>query len=507
VMFNLAYALLCARMGQSQESVMDIGKIQNRRSFLSRTLFSATSVGLTSAAAQIRPQLPIDKGVVANLRSKLKGAVVLPGDAGYDEIRHVFFWNPATERKPSVAIRCAHVDDVSRAVEFARTRNLEVAVRGGGHSPMGWGTSNGVVIDMAPLNRFAIDPKARTARIEAGVLSGEVMRQAGRYGLAPVLGQCPGVGAVGVTLGGGLGWLSGLYGASCDNVLAARVVTADSRLVSVDSDSAPDLFWALRGAGANFGITTSFECRLYPIQTVTAGEIHYKLSDARSVTRSFRDFMSEAPDGFQATLNLTPGQRGAFVSLCHAGEAAEAERLLRLLRIVATPTRDTVRRQEFAELAGNVPTGTLNVAYRYVTTVFSNELSDEVIEKALDQLAAAPPAAVIGLTHYMHGEVCRVQPSATAFPHRHSGGVHLRIGIDWNDRLAAQPLMNWANSARSRLRPSSGERIYVGYQSHAGRGSAEAAFGVNFSRLMSLKRKYDPGNVFRRNSNIEPGQA
>jgi len=160
-------------------------------------------------------------------------------------------WNPGTERRPALVARCAHADDVRHAIEFARRHELEVAVRGGGHSPMGWGTSDGLVIDLAAMNRVTIDPARRTARIDAGVSSGEVMRQAGRHGLAPILGGCPGVGAAGITLGGGLGNLSGLHGASCDNLLSARVVTADGRMLSVDAERNPDLLWALRGAGAN----------------------------------------------------------------------------------------------------------------------------------------------------------------------------------------------------------------------------------------------------------------
>jgi FAD/FMN-containing dehydrogenase len=231
---------------------------------------------------------------------------------------------------------------------------------------MGWSTSNGLVIDLVGMNRVTINPAKHTGRIDAGVLGGEVMRVAGRYGLAPVLGECPGVGAAGVTLGGGLGWLSGLHGASCDNLLSARIVTADGRILSVDAEHNPDLLWALRGAGANFGVTTSFECRLYALVPVTSGDIYYPVRDARPVLRFFRDFMAEAPDSFQATLNLTPGERGVFVSLCHAGEEAEAERLLRAFRTVATPAKDTVRRQEFAELAGISPTGAPDASFRCI---------------------------------------------------------------------------------------------------------------------------------------------
>src|SRR5438132_2602770 len=210
-------------------------------------------------------------------------------------------------RRPAAIVQCAHEEDAVRAVEFARSYRLELAVRSGGHSHLGWGCSNGLVIDLSGMKRISIDPLRRTVRAQAGALSGEVARAAGRHGLAPVLGQCPGVGASGVILGGGLGWLSGMHGASCDNLLSARVVAADGRVLIADSTRNPDLFWALRGAGANFGVTTSFECRLHPIGPVTGGDIHYSVRDARVVLRFFRDLMDDAPDGFQATLNLTPG--------------------------------------------------------------------------------------------------------------------------------------------------------------------------------------------------------
>ena len=346
-------------MAQYRLHSMNLHTRQNRRQFIKRTLATTGTLGLTTACRRlkIRDRSQIDSDALTKFRAQLKGRLILPTDPGYEAARRVFYWNPDTERRPALVARCAHADDVLHAVEFARRHGLEVAVRGGGHSPMGWGTSNGLVIDLAGMNRVAIDPAKRTGRIDAGVLSGEVMRMAGRYGLAPVLGQCPGVGAAGVTLGGGLGWLSGLHGAACDNLLSARMVTADGRILSVDAERNPDLLWALRGAGANFGVTTSFDCRLHSVGPVTSGDIYYPVREARPVLRFFRNLMAEAPDSFQATLNLTPGERGVFVSLCHAGEGAEAERLLRAFRTVATPAKDTVRRQEFAALAGRVTGG------------------------------------------------------------------------------------------------------------------------------------------------------
>ena len=406
---------------------MELHTHQSRRQFIKRAFAIVGTLGLTTAPTQleIRDGSQIDSDALKRFRAQLKGGLILPTDPGYDAARRVYFWNPEIERRPALVARCVHADDVRYAIEFARRHGLEVAVRGGGHSHMGWGTSNGLVIDLPGLNRVTIDPDKRTCHIDAGLSNGEVIRLAGRYGLAPVLGQCPGVGAAGLTLGGGLGWLSGLHGAACDNLLSARMVGADGQILSVDADRNPDLLWALRGAGANFGVTTSLECRLHSVGPVTSGEIYYPIREARPVLRFFRSLMAEAPDSFQATLNLTPGERGVFVSLCHAGDRAEAERLLRAFRTAATLAKDTVRRQEFAELAGVVPPDTPDASFRCVATVYRDELSDEVMDMALDRLSEAPIATVLGISHYMHGEVCRVTSDSTAFPLRQSGGIHI----------------------------------------------------------------------------------
>jgi FAD/FMN-containing dehydrogenase len=467
----------------------------SRRRFL-QGAFAAGAAGGTGGAA--------DAPSLKRLREQLKGDLILPSGAAYEAATRIFFWNPGTERRPAAVVRCAHADDVRRAVEFARRHDLELAVRGGGHSPLGWGLSNGLVIDVTGMKTVTVDAARRTARFAAGVSSGEAMRAAGRYGLAPVLGQCPGVGAAGVTLGGGLGWLSGLHGAACDNLISARLVTADGRLLEADADRHPDLLWALRGAGANFGVTTSFLCRLHPIGPVTSGDIHYPAREAGTVLRFFRRFMAEAPDAFQATLNLTPGERGVFISLCHAGDAAEAERLLKALRSAARVTKDTVRRQEFQELAARTPVAAADVRFRCLSTVYREDFTDELILKLLDRLAEAPPETVIGVSHYMHGELCRVRPEAAAFPLRKAGAVHIRVGIDWNDPAASEKFLAWTAQARGRLRPASAERVYANYQSHADTQTPMAVFGGNHGRLAALKRKYDPSNLFRRNSNVAP---
>jgi hypothetical protein len=484
--------------------------LYTRRKFIKRTIVASGTLGFAAGCRrlQITDRNDLSRGAIDRLRAKLKGRLILPTDPSYESARRVFYWNAGTERRPRIIVQCAREEDALRAVEFARRQELEVAARAGGHSHLGWGCSNGLVIDLSGMKRIVIDPLQRTARAEGGVLSGEVARAAGRHGLAPVLGQCPGVGASGLILGGGLGWLSGLHGASCDNLLSARVVAADGRVLTADSERHPELFWALRGAGANFGITTSLECRLHPIGPVTGGDIHYAVRDAGVVLRFFRELMDEAPDAFQATLNLTPGERGVFVSLCHAGSENEAERTLRSLRAIAPPAKEFVKRQEFATLAerpaATNPANTPPSALRGIQTVYRDRLSDDLIDTIVDQLGRASPEAIIGISHYMHGQVCRLAPSATAFPLRQTGGLNVRLAYTWNEPATGQRLTQWADDSLRLLRPRTDERIYANFQTYEAGNGAAAVYSVNFSRLAGIKHKYDRENFFRRNSNIPP---
>jgi FAD/FMN-containing dehydrogenase len=485
-----------------------------RRNFIKRTVAATGTLGFAagcrSRGGGITGGNDLSRDALDRLRAKVNGRLILPADPSYENARRVFYWNATTERKPQVIVQCATEEDALRAVEFARRNELEVAARAGGHSHLGWGCSDGLIIDLSGMKRIAIDPSRRIAPAEGGVLSGEVARAAGQHGLAPVLGQCPGVGASGVILGGGLAWLSGLHGASCDNLLSARLVAADARVLTADSEHNSDLFWALRGAGANFGVTTSFECQLHPIGPVTGGDIHYSVRDARTVLRFFRELMDEAPDAFQATLNLTPGERGVFVSLCHAGSENEAERTLRSLRAIASPAKEFVKRQEFAALAerpaATNPANTPPPEFRGIQTVYRDRLSDDLIDIIVDRFGQASPETIMGISHYMHGQVCRVAPTATAFPLRQAGGLNVRLAYTWNDLASGRHLTQWADESLRLLRPGAGERIYANFQTYEARSGAAAVYGVNFSRLAGIKRKYDHDNFFRRNSNIRPAR-
>lgn len=481
-----------------------------RRHFIKQALAASAALGLTTACRirETNRRASVDPEAVKKFGASLKGQLVLPTDPAYEGARRVFYWNPKTERRPVFVARCAHAEDVLRTVEFARNLGLEVAVRAGGHSFKGWSTSSGVVIDLSGMKRITIDPIQRVARLEGGVLGGEAVLAAAQHGLAPVLGQCPMVGASGVLLGGGLGWLAGLHGAASDNLLLARLVTADGQMLSVDAKSSPDLFWALQGGGGNLGVTTSLDCRLHPVGPVTAGEFHYPVREAGTILRFFRDLMAEAPDSFQATLNLTHGDAGVFVSFCHAGEQDEAEGLLKSFRTVATPVKVTAKRQNFVDLAGRPaprkPGDPPPPTFRFIQGICRASLSDEVIDLTLDRFLQSPAETVIGVSHYMHGEVCRVAPGATAFPLRQPGTIHMRIGVDWTDATASEHLMSSAEETWRLLRPSQGERSYANYQTYEGEGTSLAVYGENHFRLAAIKRKYDPANFFHRNSNIKP---
>ena len=232
------------------------------------------------------------------------------------------------------------------------------------------------------------------------------------------------------------------------------------------------------------------------------------MRDARVVLRSFRELMDEAPDAFQATLNLTPGERGVFVSLCHAGSEKDAERTLRSLRAIAPPAKEFVQRQEFAALAerpaATNPANTPAPAFRGIQTVYRDRLSDELIDVVVDRLGHASPETILGISHYLHGQVCRLAPGATAFPLRQAGGLNVRLAYTWNEPATGQRLTQWADESLRLLRPSADERIYANFQTYETRSGAAAVYATNFARLAGLKYKYDPENFFRRNSNIVP---
>lgn len=484
-----------------------------RRQFITGVITSGATLALGISCTRQQPGAmgtsDVDRAAVDAFRASLQGRLILPDDRSYETAQRIFFWNSRTARRPAMIAQCAGADDVARAIEFAHGHRMPVAVRAGGHSFLGWSTGDGLVIDVSPMKAIAVDPGKRTVRAGAGVTSGELVAATARYGLAPVVAQVSSVGIAGLTLGGGLSWLSGRYGAVCDNLLLAELLTADGRAITADATRNPDLFWALRGAGANVGVTTAFEYQLHPLPDIVAGTFAYPMRDARAVLHFFRDFMAEAPDELQAYAWfgwLPGGDRSVEIVLCYSGNSNDAEGVIRPLRAVANPVLDSVRRRSYADVLDlRADRGeSVTTAFSAVKGTYLEQLSGPAIDVVLDHTARAPRGCMMGLDHYMHGAICRIAPDATAFSLRPAGALHVWIAALWDDPLLEAPCTTWIDDTWTALQPYTGGRIYANYQSVEGDAANKAVYGASYSRVTSIKRKYDPTRFFQRNQNIRP---
>ena len=482
--------------------------MSTRREFIQASLLSSASVALGACRAESGTA---DASDIRALSAKLRGRVVLPTDADYDSMRRVSWMNPANDKRPVMFVQVASDDDVARSIEFARRHGLQVAVRSGGHSNMGWGVGDGLVIDLKQLNSITVDPATNTLRCGTGAIAGDLVNAAAKHGLAPALGECASVGA-GLALGGGVGWLAGKHGATCDNVLSARLMTASSHVLTASGGSNEDLYWAIRGGGGNFGVVTEFEYRLHPVREVLAGGMSYPQREARSVIRFYRDFMAEAPDELQGLAYLSGGDHATFlVLLVHSGDPKAGDELVRRFRQFRKPLKDWIERRPYADVYTMPPysddgNGPPPCAFHAIRGTYIERLSDDAIDLVLDRFAASPPACGYGFDfdHYMHGEVCRVAPDATAFNLRAPGAIHLAFGAEWNAPEREEACVSWLDETWRLLQRHSGGRMYTNFASVEDKPAAEAAYGSNYGRLASIKRRHDPDNVFRRNLNIEP---
>jgi len=480
--------------------------MKTRRDFIRQSLLSGAALALSGACRFNGSEGgEIDSATIGRLRSGLAGQLTLPGEQLYDRARQVFWKNPLTDKHPGLIAQCSQSDDIARCVGFALEHDLPVAVRSGGHSFLGWGTcDDGIVIDTTLLNAIEIDPAARTARVGGGVLTHELVSAASLHNLACVQGECPTVGVSGLTLGGGLGWLSGRHGAACDNLLAAELVTADARIVTASAEENPDLFWAIRGGGGNFGVTTALTLRLHPIDDVFAGRLSYRYSDARAVLRGFAEVMATAPDNLQAValVRREDGEPRMHVTVVWSGNPSAADLMLRPLRSIVSPVEDTIERRPFSNTFGMA--SARPPASSAVKGSYLERLSEESIEAVLGRFAQAPGSApAIGLDHYTHGAVCRVAPDSTAFELRAPDAVHAWIIAGWDDPSDEPASLGWMNGTWSALQPFSGGRTYANFPA-AETQTASAAYGDNAARLAAVKKQYDPENLFRRNRNIQP---
>jgi FAD/FMN-containing dehydrogenase len=452
---------------------------------------------------------------LAGFRDRFGGQVVLPGDPGYDRARAV--WNATADGHPAVVARCRDEADVVAAVRFARDQELLVAVRGGGHSYPGYSTCDGgIVIDLSAMAVVRVDAARRVATAAGGALLGELDRQAQAFGLACPTGHVSHTGVGGLTLGGGVGRLSRRHGLTLDNLLAVDLVTADGERIRVDADREPELFWGLRGAGANFGIATSFELGLHPVgPAVLAGIAVYPIERAREVAAAFTDAMAAAPDDVTAGLGwfVAPtgppfpapvaGRPVVVVNATHAGPPATAERDLVPLRALG-PVLDTFAARSYLELQAESDHHYRWGRRNYWKGLLLEALAAEAVDRIGELVAAAPGRDCgVGLLS-LGGAFGRVPEDATAFSGR---GARLWLITEavWDDPAEDPARIAWGRQAMAALRPFATTVNYVNDLGQLDQDAVRAAYGpAKYDRLAALKRAWDPDNVFRRNQNIRP---
>ena len=458
----------------------------------------------------------LDDVAIADLSRHFRGALIRPGDAPYDAERRI--WNGAIDRRPALIARCTGAADVRAAVGFARERELVVAVRGGGHNVAGTAVCDGgIVIDLSPMKGMWVDPRARVARAEPGLLWGEFDHETQPFGLATPGGIVSHTGIAGLTLGGGLGWLMRRHGLTADNLLSADVVTADGALVRASTEEHADLFWGLRGGGGNFGIVTSFEYRLHAVgPTVLAGVILHPAARAREVLSFYRDSIASAPDELMTivVLRMAPpapflpesihGQPVVIIAVCCAGPVEEGERTVAPLRRFGEPLVDLIRPTPYAShqalIDASVPHG---LGY-YWKSEYLRPLNDALIDTLVAHAWRAPTPESYAAVFHMGGAVGREDPDGSAFEDRSATHAMTIDGV-WSEPAASGACIAWARGFWEAVRPHSTGRVYMNFLGEEGEDRVRAAYGTTkYERLRALKRKYDPTNFFRMNQNIVP---
>lgn len=457
----------------------------------------------------------IDGAAVDELQTSFRGELVRPDDAGYDEHRKV--WNGSIDRRPALIARCTGVADVRAAIRLARSQDLVAAVRGGGHSFPGLSVCDGgMLIDLGPMKGVRVDPEARTVRVQAGVLLGELDRETQEFGLAVPSGIVTHTGVAGLTLGGGIGWVMRKYGLTIDQLRSVDVVTADGELVRASENENADLFWGLRGGGGNFGVVTDFEFRLNPVGPyVTAGPVFWAMEAAREVLRFYRDWIADCPDELMTiavqrrapALPIVPpdlvGKLVIAVTACYAGPVEEGERVLRPLKEFGSPVLDLCRPKPFLEHQKTFDPSFPHGWHYYVRSCDVAALSDEVIETVVEHgMRITSPVTSVALWQ-MGGAVARIDDGATAFNGRQAG---FTFNINGNSKTAEgfDAERQWARDYWSALAPHH-TSVYVNFLMEEGEERVRLAYGAaKYDRLKALKRTYDPTNFFRLNQNIRP---
>lgn len=443
---------------------------------------------------------------IQDFQRKVRGELLAPSDTGYDAARRV--WNGMIDKRPALIARCVGANDVVACVNFAREHEVLISVRGGGHNYAGKAVCDGgLVIDLSQMKGIRVDQARRTVRAQAGLKIGEFDRETQKFGLATTLGVNTDTGISGLTLGGGYGWLAGKYGLACDNVIWAEVVTADGRILQCSAEQHDDLFWGLRGAGANFGVVTEFEYRLHPVDKVLGGIILHPLRE--EVLRFFDEFSRGAPDELTtlgAVLTGPDGSPAFGILVCYCGSREEGEKVLRPLKNFATPVADLIQMREYLEMQTQLDATWPPGRHYYNKAHNIRRLNDGAIRTILQYSAKLPTSVSNIAFQQMHGAASRVPVGEMAFPHRYDH-YDLLVHPATDNPADTQKMIAWARECWEALHPFVERAVYVNALEDAleeGELRVREAYGANYERLVVLKKKYDSTNLFRQNSNINP---
>jgi FAD/FMN-containing dehydrogenase len=492
----------------------------NRRNFFRSSLAAALAAsipyGRVLAAAQAAvgdlqavtgagAATVLDKTAVQQLKDSLRGALLLPGEPGYDDARSV--QNASIDRHPALVVQPTGVADISTAVTFAREHQLLLAVKCGGHSYSGKSTCDGgMQIDLSRFRAVRVDPLSRTAYVAGGSLLGELDHEAMAFGLVTTAGTVSHTGVGGLTLGAGFGRLARRFGLAVDNVKGVDIVTADGRVLHASATEHPDLYWGVRGGGGNFGVVTSFEFDLHPMQRqVVAGDLVFPVSRARELLAFYADFSLGAPDDLytDAILQVPAGKDGAFViHVCHSGDPADAERALAPLQKLGAPLANTIKSVDYVALQRSWDNTDPRNSGEYLKSGFINDFPGELVEALARGFSPHPGRDTTLFFQHSGGAIGRVATDAMAFPHRRSR-LNMFAVVSWPLSIDAAPHIQYVRDYWRTLEPFT-DGYYVNEVAGEAQQVVDANYQGNLPRLRALKKKYDPTNLFRLNANVQP---
>ncbi|HEU5377678.1 MAG TPA: FAD-binding oxidoreductase [Ktedonobacteraceae bacterium] len=463
-----------------------------------------------------RSSITLEETIIQELASHLRGALIRPGDADYEQARRVY--NAMIDRYPALIVRSKDVADVIASINFARDHQLTLAVRGGGHNGPGLGTcDNGLVIDLSDMRGIRVDPVARTVRVEGGCTWGDVDHATHPFGLATPSGFISTTGVGGLTLGGGIGYLARSLGLTIDNLLSVDMVLADGSFVTATADEHADLFWAIRGGGGNFGVVTSFLFQLHPISTVYGGPMLWPLDQAADVMKFWRDFILHAPqeiNGWLALITVPPVpsfpqqlhlQKMCAIVWCYCGALEQADEAFQPVRTNMPPVVDAVGPLPWPELQNHFDALYPKGLQWYWKTDFFTELSDKAIDLHMKYGAQLPSMHSTMHLYPINGAVHHVGKDETAFSYREANFAEVIVGVDPNP-ANNERLTSWARDYWMALHPYSAGGGYVNMMMDEGVDYVQAAYRDNYARLAQIKARYDPGNLFHVNQNVKPAR-